>query len=225
MKKFFVSIFFLFGILFTSCDLFPFFEEDELIDLTVFAFSEESVVLKWTTSEANSRFNIYVKDKDGIEKCVEYNYGKKDFFVLSDNKSSYAIGLLVNDKEIYKTNFFYPDLEKGFFGRAFQIVINDDVENSKVLNILSSFIYPILNFFNVPISYVDAALGCKIDVPTIHGDVKVEVPSGIQNGQKLRIKGKGIKDLRSSNMGDEYIILDIKVPSKLSKEEKIYIKS
>ena len=75
-------------------------------------------------------------------------------------------------------------------------------------------------YVNVPISYVDAALGCKIEVPTIHGDVKVEIPSGIQNGQKLRIKGKGIKDLRSSNIGDEYVILDIKVPSKLSKEEK-----
>ena len=75
-------------------------------------------------------------------------------------------------------------------------------------------------YVNVPISYVDAALGCKLEVPTIHGDVKVDVPSGIQNGQKLRIKGKGIKDLRSSNVGDEYIILDIKVPSKLSKEEK-----
>lgn len=75
-------------------------------------------------------------------------------------------------------------------------------------------------YVNVPISYVDAALGCKIEVPTIHGDVKVEVPAGIQNGQKLRIKGKGIKDLRSTNIGDEYIILDIKVPSKLSKEEK-----
>ncbi len=80
-------------------------------------------------------------------------------------------------------------------------------------------------YVNVPISYVDAALGCKIDVPTIHGDVKVEVPAGIQNGQKLRIKGKGIKDLRSTNMGDEYIILDIQVPSKLSKDEKdLYMK-
>ena len=48
-------------------------------------------------------------------------------------------------------------------------------------------------YVNVPISYVDAALGCKIEVPTIHGDVKVEVPSGIQNGQKLRIKGKELK--------------------------------
>ena len=37
---------------------------------------------------------------------------------------------------------------------------------------------------------------------------------------KTRIKGKGIKDLRSNSLGDEYIILDIKVPSKLTKEEK-----
>ncbi len=80
-------------------------------------------------------------------------------------------------------------------------------------------------YVSVPISYVDAALGCKIDVPTIHGDVKVEVPAGIQNGQKLRIKGKGIKDLRSTSIGDEYVILDIKVPSKLSKEERdLYVK-
>ena len=75
-------------------------------------------------------------------------------------------------------------------------------------------------YVNVPISYVDAALGGKIDVPTIHGDVSVEVPSGIQNAQQLRIKGKGIKDLRSNSIGDEYIILAIKVPTKLSKDEK-----
>ena len=68
--------------------------------------------------------------------------------------------------------------------------------------------------------YVDATLGCKLDVPTIHGDVTVEVPAGIQNAQQLRIKGKGIKDLRSNVLGDEYIILDIKVPTKLTKDEK-----
>ena len=75
-------------------------------------------------------------------------------------------------------------------------------------------------YVTIPISYVDAVLGCKIDVPTIHGDVSVEVPAGIQNGQQLRIKGKGIKDLRSNSIGDEYIVLDIKVPTKVSKEEK-----
>lgn len=75
-------------------------------------------------------------------------------------------------------------------------------------------------YVTVPISYVDATLGCKLDVPTIHGDVKIDVPSGIQNGQQLRIKGKGIKDLRSNSLGDQYVILDIKVPTKLTKDEK-----
>lgn len=75
-------------------------------------------------------------------------------------------------------------------------------------------------YVTIPISYIDATLGCKLDVPTIHGDVTIDVPPGIQNGQQLRIKGKGIKDLRSNNLGDEYVILDIKVPTKLNKEEK-----
>ena len=75
-------------------------------------------------------------------------------------------------------------------------------------------------YVTVPISYVDATLGCKLDVPTIHGDVTIDVPAGIQNAQQLRIKGKGIKDLRSNVLGDEYVILDIKVPTKISKEER-----
>lgn len=80
-------------------------------------------------------------------------------------------------------------------------------------------------YVTIPISYVDATLGCKLDVPTIHGDVTIDVPAGIQNGQQLRIKGKGIKDLRSNTLGDEYVILDIKVPTKLTKEERdIYTK-
>ena len=75
-------------------------------------------------------------------------------------------------------------------------------------------------YVTIPISCIDAALGCKLDVPTIHGDVTIDVPAGIQNAQQLRIKGKGIKDLRSNSLGDEYVILDIKIPTKLSKEEK-----
>jgi len=80
-------------------------------------------------------------------------------------------------------------------------------------------------YVNIPISYIDAALGCKLDVPTIHGDVTIDVPAGIQNAQQLRIKGKGIKDLRSNSLGDQYVVLDIKVPTKLSKEERdLYVK-
>lgn len=80
-------------------------------------------------------------------------------------------------------------------------------------------------YITIPISYVDAVLGTKVDVPTIHGDVEVEIPAGVQNYQKLRIKGKGIKSLKGSSIGDQYVILDIAVPNKLSKSEKdLYMK-
>ena len=75
-------------------------------------------------------------------------------------------------------------------------------------------------YIEVPISAVDATLGCKIDVPTCNGDVSLTVPAGSQPGQKLRIKGYGVKSLRSNLVGDEYVILKVQIPTKLSKEEK-----
>ena len=75
-------------------------------------------------------------------------------------------------------------------------------------------------YIEVPISVVDATLGCKIDVPTCNGDVLLTVPAGSQPGQKLRIKGYGVKSLRSNLVGDQYVILNVEVPTKLSREEK-----
>lgn len=73
---------------------------------------------------------------------------------------------------------------------------------------------------SVPISAIDATLGTKIDVPTPHGDVELAIPAGTQPGQQLRIKGYGIKDLRSNNMGDEIVEVHIEIPKKLTREEK-----
>lgn len=73
---------------------------------------------------------------------------------------------------------------------------------------------------SVPISAIDATLGTKIDVPTPHGDVELVIPAGTQPGQQLRIKGYGIKDLRSNNMGDEIVEVQIEIPKKLTREEK-----
>jgi len=75
-------------------------------------------------------------------------------------------------------------------------------------------------YIKVPISSIDATLGTKIDVPTPYGDVELTIPAGTQPNTKLRIKGYGIKDLRSSNKGDEYVEIDVSIPKKLSKEEK-----
>jgi molecular chaperone DnaJ len=74
----------------------------------------------------------------------------------------------------------------------------------------------------VPISFSDAALGCKIDVPTVYGDVELNVPEGIQSGQIMRLKSKGLKDIRGNGMGDQFVHIDVKTPNRLSKEEREY---
>ncbi len=71
---------------------------------------------------------------------------------------------------------------------------------------------------SVPISAVDAVLGCKIDVPTVHGDVELTIPAGTQYGQQFRLKGKGVHTSRMQ--GDQYVEIRIEIPTKLSKEEK-----
>lgn len=72
----------------------------------------------------------------------------------------------------------------------------------------------------IPISAIDATLGKVVDVPTVYGDVNLTIPEGSQPNQTLRMRGKGIKDIRSGNPGDQYVHLEIKIPNKISKEEK-----
>ncbi len=73
---------------------------------------------------------------------------------------------------------------------------------------------------NVPLDFVDAILGTKIDVPTVNGEIVVTIPEGTQPGQILRLKGQGIKDLRTGKPGDQYIHLDIKSPTSLNRKQK-----
>lgn len=75
-------------------------------------------------------------------------------------------------------------------------------------------------YIRVPISSIDATLGTTIDVPTPYGDVELNIPAGSQPNSKLRIKGYGVKNLRSSSKGDMYVELEVTIPTKLSKEEK-----
>lgn len=77
----------------------------------------------------------------------------------------------------------------------------------------------------IPIDFVDAALGTTLDVPTVYGDVSLTIPSGTQPGQIMRMKGQGIKDLRSGKPGNEYVHLNVKVPTSLTKEQKNILSS
>lgn len=67
---------------------------------------------------------------------------------------------------------------------------------------------------------IDAILGAEIDVPTVHGPVKMQVPEGTQPGTQMRLKGKGLPVLSSSKMGDHYVTLNVEIPKKLSRHER-----
>jgi len=76
-------------------------------------------------------------------------------------------------------------------------------------------------FFELPITFANAALGITIEVPCINGSkTKVKIPEGTQYGKQLRLKDKGMPILRKSSYGDLYIRVIPEVPVSLSKRQK-----
>lgn len=70
------------------------------------------------------------------------------------------------------------------------------------------------------VSFIQAALGTEIEVPTLDGPETVRVPEGTQSGDAIRLKGKGTKHLRGSGRGDQHVILTVKTPTRLSERER-----
>lgn len=79
-------------------------------------------------------------------------------------------------------------------------------------------------YCDVPITFVQAALGAEIEIPTIDGMMKYEIPEGTQSGTSFRIRGKGIKNLRSSVRADQIINVIVEVPKNLTSEQKQALK-
>ena len=75
-------------------------------------------------------------------------------------------------------------------------------------------------YLEVPINMAEAVLGCKKEIPTIYGNVKLTISSGIDSGDKQRLKGKGIKDSTSRKVGDMYVIFKVVTPKRLSRDQK-----
>ncbi len=75
-------------------------------------------------------------------------------------------------------------------------------------------------YLEVPVTIVEATLGAKIEVPTLYGNIKLSIPSSSQSGDKHRIKGKGITNIRSKKKGNMYVILKVVIPKKLTKDQK-----
>jgi molecular chaperone DnaJ len=72
----------------------------------------------------------------------------------------------------------------------------------------------------IPIAFTTAALGGTVQVPTLNGKVEIELPEGTQSGKTFRMRGKGIKGLRSSYPGDLYAHVAIETPVRLTEKQK-----
>ncbi len=72
----------------------------------------------------------------------------------------------------------------------------------------------------IPISMTTAALGGKVEVPTLSGRAEIELPEGTQSGKTFRLRGKGIKGVRSSYPGDLYAHVVVETPVRLSDKQK-----
>ena len=79
-------------------------------------------------------------------------------------------------------------------------------------------------YVELPITFAEAALGAKVVVPTLEGKIELTVPEGTQPDAKFVLKGKGVPYLRGSGRGNQYVIVKLEVPKKLSQKQKDLLK-
>lgn len=79
-------------------------------------------------------------------------------------------------------------------------------------------------YCNLPVSMVKAAIGAKMDIPTVHGTKTITIKKGTQSGQTLTLQGEGVPNLRGAGRGDMIIIYKVLTPTKLTKKQEELLK-
>ena len=75
-------------------------------------------------------------------------------------------------------------------------------------------------YVSLPLTISEATLGCKKEVPTPYGNINLTIPAGTQSNDKLRIKGKGVTNVSTKKKGDFYVIANVIIPEKLTRDQK-----
>ena len=75
-------------------------------------------------------------------------------------------------------------------------------------------------FCDMPITFAQAALGDEIEVPTVHGKVKLKIPAGIQTGKTFRLRSKGVPNVRGYGHGDQNVRIRVITPTNLTERQK-----
>lgn len=75
-------------------------------------------------------------------------------------------------------------------------------------------------YIDLPLTITEAILGAKKDIPTLYGKVELTIPAGTQNGEKMRLRGKGVENVNTKRKGDMYVITKVIIPEKLTRDQK-----
>lgn len=78
--------------------------------------------------------------------------------------------------------------------------------------------------YELRVNMVQAALGDRIEIPTLEGAVEIAIPPGTQNGQSFRLAGRGMPDVRGGRRGDQYVVVQIVIPKDLNPEQKALLR-
>lgn len=78
--------------------------------------------------------------------------------------------------------------------------------------------------YELRVNIVQAALGDRIEIPTLDGPVEIAIPAGTQHGQSFRLQGRGMPDVRGGRRGDQYVVAQVVVPKDLNPEQKALLR-
>ncbi len=78
--------------------------------------------------------------------------------------------------------------------------------------------------YELRVNMVQAALGDRIEIPTLDGPVEIAIPAGTQHGQSFRLGGRGMPDVRGGRRGDQYVLVQVVVPKDLNPEQKALLR-
>ena len=78
--------------------------------------------------------------------------------------------------------------------------------------------------YELRVNMVQAALGDRIEIPTLEGQVEIAIPAGTQNGQSFRLAGRGMPDVRGGRRGDQYVVVQVVISKDLSAEQRVLLR-
>lgn len=94
------------------------------------------------------------------------------------------------------------------------LIVIEEKEDDKLVRDGNNVVYELY------VSFIDAAIGASIEVPTLTGQVRIKIDPGTQSGKILRLRGKGIPDINGYSKGDQLIHVNVWTPKKLTSDEK-----